>query len=70
VVAGLLPEGKRNLAFGLFYAGYGLGWLIGSTTSGLLYEQSRSAVVVFCVAAQLAAIPLLALAARAKPSRT
>jgi hypothetical protein len=36
----------------------------------LLYEQSRSAVVVFCVAAQLAAIPLLALAARAKPSRT
>lgn len=69
VVAGLLPEGKRNLAFGLFYAGYGVGWLVGSTTTGLLYDHSRWAVVVFCVAAQLAAIPLLVLAARAKDSR-
>jgi MFS family permease len=25
IVAGLLPEGKRNLAFALFYAGYGVG---------------------------------------------
>jgi predicted MFS family arabinose efflux permease len=66
VVAGLLPEGKRNLAFGLFYAGYGVGWLVGSTTTGLLYDHSRTAVVVFCVGAQLAAIPLLVLAARAK----
>jgi len=24
VVAGVLPEGKRNLAFGLFYTGYGV----------------------------------------------
>ena len=30
VVAGVLPEGERNLAFGLFYSGYGIGWLIGS----------------------------------------
>jgi hypothetical protein len=66
IVAGLLPEGKRNLAFGLFYAGYGVGWLVGSTTTGLLYEHSRPAVVVFCVIAQLAAIPLLALAAKTK----
>jgi MFS family permease len=69
IVAGLLPEGKRNLAFGLFYAGYGVGWLVGSTTTGLLYDRSRSAVVVFCVAAQLTAIPLLALAARAKAKK-
>ena len=69
VVAGLLPEGKRNLAFGLFYAGYGVGWLVGSTTTGLLYDHSRWVVVVFCVAAQLAALPLLVLAARAKPKR-
>jgi predicted MFS family arabinose efflux permease len=40
VVAGVLPEGQRNLAFGLYYAGYGIGWLIGSvvTVTGLLYE--------------------------------
>jgi MFS family permease len=66
IVAGLLPEDRRNLAFGLFYAGYGVGWLIGSTTTGVLYDHSRLAVVVFCVVAQLAAIPLLALAAKSR----
>jgi predicted MFS family arabinose efflux permease len=40
VIAGMLPEGRRNLAFGLFCAGYGAGWLVGSTTTGLLYERS------------------------------
>src|SRR4029453_4459600 len=30
LVASVLPEGQRNLAFGLFYAGYGVGWLLGS----------------------------------------
>ena len=29
VVAGMLPEGRRSFAFGVFYAGYGGGWLIG-----------------------------------------
>ena len=67
IVAGLLPEGRRNLAFGLFYAGYGIGWLIGSTATGLLYGHPQLAVAAFCVAAQLAAVPLFVLAARAHP---
>lgn len=46
VVAGVLPEGRRNLAFGLFYTGYGVGWLAGATTTGLLYEQSLVALVI------------------------
>ena len=37
----MLPEGKRNTAFGLFYIGYGGGWLIGSVTTGLLYEHGH-----------------------------
>ena len=41
VVAGILPAGQRNLAFGLFYTGYGVGWLVGSGATGLLYEHSR-----------------------------
>ena len=53
LIAGVLPEGKRNTAFGLFYIGYGGGWLIGSVATGLLYEQSRVALVVFAVLAQL-----------------
>jgi MFS family permease len=63
LIAGVLPEGKRNTAFGLFYIGYGVGWLIGSTAIGLLYDRSQVALVVFMVAAQLASVPLF-LAAR------
>jgi MFS family permease len=64
VIAGLLPEGKRNTAFGLFYAGYGGGWLVGSIVTGLLYDQSRVGLVVFAAAAQLASLPLFLLAER------
>jgi len=63
IVAGTLPEGKRNLAFGLFYTGYGVGWLVGSTVTGLLYAQSQLALVIFVVCAQLASLPIFMLAA-------
>jgi MFS family permease len=69
VVAGVLPEGHRGLAFGLFYAGYGVGWLIGSLAAGLLYEQSHAALVTFAIAAQLASLPLFVVAQRAQPNR-
>jgi MFS family permease len=65
LIASVLPEGKRNLAFGLFYLGYGGGWLIGSVTTGLLYEHSRVALVVFAIAVQLASIPFFIVASRA-----
>jgi MFS family permease len=68
VVASVLPEGKRNLAFGLFYAGYGIGWLIGSVATGLLYEQSRAALVAFAMVAQLISLPLFVIAKRQEPS--
>ena len=68
VVASVLPEGERNLAFGLFYTGYGVGLLIGSVVTGLLYEQSRVALVVFAVLAQLISLPLFVIAKRQQPS--
>lgn len=61
LIADVLPEGKRNLAFGLFYAGYGGGWLIGSIATGLLYEYSHLALVIFAVLVQLASLPLFGL---------
>ena len=67
IVAGLLPEGKRNLAFGLFYAGYGCGWLIGSVTTCLLYDQSLPLLVAFSVVMQLASLPLFLIAGRRSP---
>lgn len=68
LIAGVLPEGKRNLAFGLFYAGYGVGWLVGSVATGLLYEQSRVAVVAFAIVAQLASLPVFVIAQRLQRS--
>ena len=64
IIAGLLPEGRRGLAFGLFYTGYGVGWLVGSTTTGLLYEHSRVGLMIFAVVAQLASLPPFFMAAR------
>lgn len=62
LIASVLPDKKRNLAFGLFYLGYGAGWLIGSIAAGLLYEDSRLALVIFAVLVQLASVPLFVLA--------
>jgi MFS family permease len=69
LIASVLPEGKRNLAFGLFYLGYGGGWLIGSVATGLLYEHSRAAFVLFAVAVQLASLPFFVLAARSSTNK-
>lgn len=59
VIASVLPEGKRNLGFGLFYLGYGGGWLVGRVTTGLLYERSRPLLIAFAVVVQLALIACL-----------
>ena len=69
LVASVLPEGQRNLAFGLFYAGYGVGWLIGSVAMGLLYDHSRPALVIFAVLAQLVSLPVF-LAAQKTEARS
>jgi MFS family permease len=63
LIASVLPEGRRGLAFGVFYLGYGAGWLAGSVTTGLLYEHSRTALILFSVIVQLALIPFFVLAA-------
>jgi MFS family permease len=64
LIASVLPQGKRNLAFGLFYLGYGGGWLVGSVATGLLYQHSRIALVAFAMAVQFGAIPIFAIARR------
>jgi MFS family permease len=64
IVAAVLPEHKRGFAFGLFYTGYGCGWLVGSTAVGLLYEKNHVAVIAFAVAAQLLSLPLFVAAGR------
>jgi MFS family permease len=67
IVAGVMPPGRRSLAFGLFYTGYGCGWFAGSIVMGLLYERSLWALVSFALLAQLASVPLFILAWRRTP---
>ena len=65
-VAPMVPAGRRASAFGLFTAGYGLFWFLGSAAIGFLYDHSASAAVAFCVAAELAAVPVFLWVARLK----
>ncbi|MDR7422157.1 MAG: MFS transporter [Armatimonadota bacterium] len=58
-VAGMAPPDRRGAAYGIFNTGYGLCWFLGSAAMGLLYGVSTAGLVLFSVAAQLAAIPLL-----------
>ncbi|RUL82536.1 MFS transporter [Tautonia sociabilis] len=64
IIVGVLPKGRRNLAFGLFYLGFGGGFLVGGVTMGLLYDYSRALLSAFAVAAMLASVPFFLLAAR------
>jgi predicted MFS family arabinose efflux permease len=64
VLSGVIPQDKRSTAFGLFDTIYGVAWFAGSATMGLLYDKSISAMVVFSVALQLAALPVFIFASR------
>ncbi len=66
-IAGMVGHERRASAFGIFYAGYGLFWLLGSAAMGLLYSASVSAVVTFSILLQGSAIPLLLLTRRLLP---
>ena len=57
-VAPMVPAERRASAFGLFTAGYGLFWFIGSAVIGILYNISLPATVAFCVLTQFAAVPI------------
>lgn len=58
-VAPMVQPQQRAGAYGLFTAGYGLAWFLGSVIIGLLYGVSMAALVVFCLVLQAAALPLL-----------
>jgi predicted MFS family arabinose efflux permease len=63
-VAPMVPQQHRASAYGLFTAGYGVFWFLGSTAIGLLYQVSTNAAIAFCVVAELAAVPILVLVRR------
>jgi len=57
-VTPMVPIERRASAFGLFTAGYGVFWFLGSAAIGFLYDLSLLFIIAFCVAAELAAVPI------------
>lgn len=69
-VATMVPPQRRPSAYGLFTAGYGVAWFLGSAVMGALYDRSVVGVVVFCLGLQLAAAPIFAGVARSARRRS
>lgn len=63
-VALMVPVQRRASAYGLFTAGYGTFWFLGSALIGLLYSVSLPLLIAFSLVAEFAAIPLFFLARR------
>ncbi len=63
-VAPMVAPERRASAYGLFTAGYGIFWFLGSAVIGFLYGVSLPALIAFSVIAQLAAVPLFFIVAR------
>jgi predicted MFS family arabinose efflux permease len=64
-VAPMVPAERRASAYGLFTAGYGLAWFLGSALIGWLYDLHVGAAVAVSVVLEIAALPFFVLAARA-----
>jgi MFS family permease len=67
-VAPMVSINRRASAFGLFTAGYGIFWFLGSAAIGILYDLSLPAVIAFCVITQLAAVPIFIWVGQHRPS--
>ncbi len=63
-IAELVPANRRGTAYGLFNAGYGLAWFLGSALIGVLFDVSVGALIAFSVGTQLVAVPILLLSRR------
>ena len=68
-VTPMVPSQHRATAFGLFTAGYGIFWFIGSAAIGYIYDHSIAWTIAFCVITQLLAVPVFMWVARHAPQR-
>ena len=58
-VAPMVAPGRLASAYGLFTGIYGTAWVAGSVVIGVLVSVSPGGLVAFCMACELAAIPLI-----------
>ncbi len=66
-IARMVSPDRRGSAYGLFNAGYGVTWFLGSALLGALYDISIPALIAFSVLAQLASVPLFVMTKRRMP---
>jgi len=66
VIAGIVSADKRATAYGIFNAGFGVFWFLGSALMGTLYDASIFSLTLFSVLAQLASLPLFLLVQKAR----
>lgn len=59
IIANSVAKDKRAAAYGIFNGGFGIFWFLGSVLMGFLYDFSILSLVIFSVAIQLIAVPLL-----------
>ncbi len=57
LLADTIPAERRSTGFGVFDAGFGISWFIGSAAMGLIYGLSIPGLVVLSIVLQLAAMP-------------
>jgi len=60
-IAEMVPINRRGAGYGIFNAGYGLFWFLGSALMGVFYDISLTSLIAFSVVTQIASIPLLLL---------
>jgi len=60
-IAGMVPMDRRSTAYGIFNAGFGLFWFLGSVLMGVLYDVSVPSLIIFSVVMQLASLPFFLL---------
>jgi predicted MFS family arabinose efflux permease len=56
-VALMVPVQRRASAYGLFTAGYGIFWFLGSVLIGSLYGVSLPLLIAFCLVTEFASLP-------------
>lgn len=59
VVADMVPTQKRGTGYGIFNAGYGICWFLGSALMGILYDKFLPALIAFSIISQLSSLPFL-----------
>lgn len=65
-VANMTQMNKRGTAYGIFNIWFGIFWFLGSALMGYLYDVSLISLIVFSLAIQLTAIPILVAVKHAK----